>query len=61
MYAGAEKTEREVRFEIKMAEKHSQSLRESPNLIEDGYIRKFVKSWLEKWEGEGSNDVASSG
>ena len=48
---GKEKTG-SVTFEIKTAEMHSPALRTSPRLIEDGYIRKFVKIWLEKWEGE---------
>ena len=51
-----------VKFDIKTAEKHSQALRETPRLIEDGYIEKFVKAWLEKWEGEEKGlQVESSG
>ena len=58
---GREKTG-DVKFEIKLAEKHSAALRGAPRLIEDGYIRKFVKAWLEKWEGEGKGlEVESSG
>ena len=60
MYSN-EKT-RDVIFEIKTAEKHSPALRNSPRLVENGYIKKFVKLWLEKWEGEGRGlQVGSSG
>lgn len=52
----------DVGFEIKTAEKHSSALRETSRLIEDGYIRKFVKVWSEKWAGEGKSlQVGSSG
>ena len=52
----------DVRFEMKTAEKHSPALRETPRLVEDGYIGKFVKAWLEKWEGgRKCLQVASSG
>ena len=60
---GKEKTG-DVRVEIKTAEKHSPTLRESPRLVEDGYIKKFLEAWLEKWEGEGKGkglQVDSSG
>ena len=58
---GKEKTG-DIKFEIKTAEEHSSSLRKSPRLIEDGYIKKFVKVWLERWEGEGKGlQVGSSG
>ena len=51
-----------IGFEIKTAETHSPALRETPRLVEDGYIRKFVEGWLEKWEGEGKGlQVGSSG
>lgn len=51
-----------VNFEINTAEKHSLALRNSPRLIEDGYIKKFVRIWLEKWEGERKGlQVGSSG
>lgn len=53
---------RDVTFEIKTAEKYSPALRDSPRLIEDGYVGKFVKAWLVKWEGEGKGlHVESSG
>lgn len=52
----------DIRFEIETARNHSRHLREAPRLVEDGYIRKFVKVWLDKWEGEGrSLQVGSSG
>ena len=58
---GKEKTG-DIKFEIKTAKEHSSSLRKSPRLIEDGYIKKFVKVWLEKWEGEGKGlQIRSSG
>ncbi len=58
---GKEKTG-DIRFEIETAEKHSAALREMPRLIEEGYIQKFMKMWLEKWEGEGEGlHVESSG
>lgn len=50
---GKEKTQ-DIKFQIKTAEKHSATLRDSPRLLEEGYIRKFVKVWLDKWEGEGN-------
>ena len=52
----------DVNFVIETAEKHSPALRETPRLIEDGYIKKFVKAWLQKWEGEGNGlRIGSSG
>lgn len=58
---GKEKTG-DVKFEIETAVKHSPALRETPRLVEDGYIEKFVKAWLEKWKGEGKGlQVESSG
>lgn len=58
---GKEKTG-DIRFAIETAEKHSPTLRGAPRLIEDGYVKKFVKAWLEKWEGEGKGlKVGSSG
>lgn len=52
----------EVRFEIQTAEKHCPALKEAARLVEDGYIRAFVKAWLQKWKGEGQSlQVASSG
>lgn len=52
----------EVRFETKTAQKHSAALRETPRLIEERYIRRFVKAWLAKWEAEGKDiQVGSSG
>ena len=47
------KTTRDVVFDIKTAKKYSPALRETPRLIEDEYIVKFVKAWLEKWERGG--------
>lgn len=58
---GKEKTG-EVVFETTTAEKYSSAMRETPRLVEDGYIRKFVKAWLEKWEENGKGlQVGSSG
>lgn len=45
----------DVRFKIGTAEKHSFALRKAPRLVEEGYIKKFVKAWLEKWEGRGNS------
>lgn len=59
--SGGEKTG-DIRFETRIAQEHSLALRETPRLVEDGYIRKFVKAWLAKWEGEGKGlEVESSG
>ena len=59
---GEKKKAGNVKFEIKTAEKHSPALRETPRLVKDGYIRKFMKVWLEKWEGEGKGlQIESSG
>lgn len=53
---------RNIDFEIKTAEKHSSTFRKIPKIIEDGYVQKFVKTWLEKWEGEGKSlQVGNSG
>lgn len=52
----------EVRFETKTAQKHSAAFRATPRLIEEGYIRRFVKAWLAKWEAEGKDiQIGSSG
>ena len=62
MYGEKGKKTGNIRFETMTAEKHSPALRETPRLIEGGYIRKFVKAWLEKWEGEGKGlQIGSSG
>ena len=56
------KNDGDVNFETKIAQKHSLALSETPRLVEEGYIRKFVKAWLAKWEGEGKGlQVESSG
>lgn len=51
----------DIRFEIKTAKKHSSALREAPRLIEDGYIEKFMKVWMQKWEEGKSLQAESSG
>ena len=52
----------EIRFETTIAQKHSVALRETPRLVEEGYIRRFVKVWSAKWEGEGKDlQVGSPG
>ena len=59
---GEKKKAGDIKFEIKTAEKHSPALRETPRLVEDGYIRKFLRVWLEKWEEEGKGlQIESSG
>ena len=59
---GKETKRGDIRFEIESARKHSAALREAPRLIEDGYIKRFLKAWLTKWEGEGRGlEVESSG
>lgn len=60
MYTG-EENKGDVRFEIKIAEKDSETLRQAPKLVEDGYVSKFVRAWLEKWEGGVGLGVGSSG
>ena len=56
------KNDGDVKFETGMAQKHSPALRETPRIVEEGYIGKFVKAWLAKWEGEGKGlQVESSG
>ncbi|KAH8650872.1 hypothetical protein BGZ60DRAFT_462084 [Tricladium varicosporioides] len=37
-------------FETSAAQRDAQVLREPPRIVEDGYIRKFLGAWLEKWE-----------
>lgn len=62
MYGTKEQSVEELKFDISTAEKHSRSLREAPRLVQDGYVRKFVARWLEKWEGEGQGmGVETSG
>ena len=52
----------DIRFETKTAQKHSAALRETPRLVEEGYIRRFVKVWLAKWEAEEKDiQIGSSG
>ncbi|CAF9919359.1 MAG: hypothetical protein ALECFALPRED_001136 [Alectoria fallacina] len=52
----------DVKFATDTAQKHSQALKEAPRLIEEGYIEKFVKAWVEKWQGEGKDlQIESSG
>lgn len=62
-YGGQKEGEgkRRVKFELKTAMEHSGALREAPKMVEEGYVRKFVESWLGKWEGEGGRGVESSG
>lgn len=62
MYANKGEKDGEVTFELETAMEHSKTLREAPKLIEEGYIEKFLKAWLEKWVGEGTGiGVESSG
>ena len=52
----------DIRFETEIAQMHSPALRETPRLVEEGYIGKFVKAWLARWEREGKGlQVESSG
>lgn len=37
-------------FETSAAQRDAQILRDPPRIVEDGYIRKFLGAWLEKWE-----------
>ena len=61
-YSGTDNKAREITFETKTAMNHSKALREAPRIIEDGYVQKFVKVWLEKWEDEGKGlDITNSG
>jgi len=62
MYARKEKGDEEVNFELKTTLEHSETLRKAPRMVEDGYVGKFVKAWMEKWEDEGRGvGVESSG
>ena len=61
-YSGPENKPVEIEFETKTASHHSKALREAPRMIEDGYVKKFVNVWLEKWKDEGKSlDIDSSG
>lgn len=61
LYSSSRDREGEVRFELETAVECSKSLREAPRLVEDGYVRMFVKRWLEKWEGGSGMGVETSG
>ena len=50
-FSNNEKAEGELSFELKTAKEHSRALREAPRLVEDGYIQKFVKAWMDRWVG----------
>lgn len=39
-----------VRFDTKALERDSQALRSPPDIIGEGYIQKFVSSWMKKWQ-----------
>ncbi|KAH6663644.1 hypothetical protein B0J14DRAFT_682919 [Halenospora varia] len=41
---------RGLMFETSAAQRDAQILRDPPRIVEDGYIRKFLGAWLEKWE-----------
>lgn len=38
-----------VRFDMAAALRDSTVLRQPPNIIEDGYVQKFMSKWLERW------------
>lgn len=61
-YSRIENESSEITFETKTALNHSKALREAPKIIEDGYIQKFVKVWLEEWKDEGNGlNITTSG
>jgi hypothetical protein len=42
----------QVRFDTTNARAVSRSMREAPDIIREGYVKKFVARWLEKWKGD---------
>ena len=59
---GTENKASGITFETKTALNHSKALREAPRIIEDGYVKKFVNAWLEKWKDEGNGlNINTSG
>ena len=46
---GMQEQSRGLRFETKMAQRDCAVLRTPPNLIEGGYIKRFVAAWLPEW------------
>lgn len=38
-----------VDFEIGKAERDSETLRNAPDLVKDGYIERFLETWLKSW------------
>lgn len=39
-----------ITFDTKAMLRDSQVLRQPPNIIRDGYVRKFLSFWLQRWE-----------
>ncbi|KAI9716320.1 MAG: putative NRPS-like protein biosynthetic cluster [Candelaria pacifica] len=40
-----------ITFDTRAVLRDSSVLRQPPNIIEDGYVQKFMKNWLERWVG----------
>ncbi|KAF2836216.1 acetyl-CoA synthetase-like protein [Patellaria atrata CBS 101060] len=41
--------DKRVRFETKAAERDSATMRSPPDIVKDGYVRKFLRSWMRRW------------
>ncbi|KIY03266.1 uncharacterized protein Z520_01733 [Fonsecaea multimorphosa CBS 102226] len=45
--------EKQVVFSTEAAQKESETMRHLPDVLVEGYVKKFVARWLEKWQGQG--------
>lgn len=44
--------EEDVEFKTTAAERDSAALRCAPRMIEDGYVKKFLRTWMGRWSVE---------
>ncbi|OQV11106.1 hypothetical protein CLAIMM_15001 [Cladophialophora immunda] len=50
---GLKEVEKQALFSTEKAQKDSAAMRNLPDLLSEGYVKKFVSRWLEKWRDPG--------
>ncbi|EXJ73779.1 uncharacterized protein A1O5_03541 [Cladophialophora psammophila CBS 110553] len=50
---GLEEVGNQVAFATERAREESETMRNLPDLLGEGYVNKFVTRWLEQWQGQG--------
>lgn len=52
---------RDLTFDTTAAQRDSAALRSAPNMIDAGYVRMFLASWLQRWNKTGPGNEMAGG